>query len=130
MRRLVAMGALAAALTGCGEKEEPPLSAAPTAVELTADLPRAPAAPPDAGAQAGHRAPDHAATTAGRTFSFRGRVRPAGSRISLSGGEVRMDGGRFRARVDRLRRGENTFVLQATAPGLRPARLDIAITRR
>jgi hypothetical protein len=57
-------------------------------------------------------------------------VRPASSRVSLDGGEVALDGGRFRARVERLRRGRNSLVLRARAPGLKPARLDIAITRR
>ena len=56
-RAAVALALAALALAGCGEKPEPDVSK-PAAVTGTLDLAR-PSAPanPDAGTQAGHRAP-------------------------------------------------------------------------
>ena len=124
----------ALALAGCGEKPEP---AGPTEVTGSVDLER-PSAPanPDAGTQAGHRAPDAAATTRGSTFAFTGRVRPAVARVALTpprgrSAVVRKGGdGQFRAEARKLRRGANRYVLRGTAPGLRPWTVDISITRR
>ena len=139
MSRAKAAAALllaAFALAGCGEKEEPDVSR-PTAVTGTLDLAR-PAAPanPDAGTQAGHRAPDATASTRRSALAFTGSVEPPSSRVTLApeGGqpaavEVGADG-RFRARARGLKRGANRFVLEGSSPGLRPWTVDVSITRR
>ncbi len=123
------------ALAGCGEKEEPDATQA-RAVTGTLNLDR-PAAPPDAGTTTGHRAP-YTATTRRSALAFGGRVAPPSSRVTLArrgGGDdaaavqVGADG-RFRARARGLRKGANRFVLQGTAPGLQPLRIDVTITRR
>ena len=94
-----------------------------------------PAAPPDAGTTTGHRAP-YTATTRRSALAFGGRVAPPSSRVTLArrGGDAAAvnvgANGRFRARARGLRRGANRFVLQGTAPGLQPLRIDVTITRR
>jgi len=136
MARAVAVLAVAAALlAGCGEKPEPAASRA-TAVSGTVDLERPAPGSPDAGTTAGHRAPDATGSTTRASLAFRGRVAPAASRVTLrrAGGratsvEVAGDG-TFRARARPLERGANRFVLEGRAPGLKPWKLDIAITRR
>ena len=61
---------------------------------------------------------------------------PPSSRVTLArrGGDPAAvnvgANGRFRARARGLRRGANRFVLQGTAPGLQPLRIDVTITRR
>lgn len=133
-RRAAALLAVLA-LAACGEKDEPD-AARVQAVTGAVDLERPPAAPPDAGTEAGHRAPDAVATTRRKALAFRGRVAPPSSRVTLAragGKAAAVDvgaNGRFRARARGLRRGANRFVLKGSAPGLRPLRIDVTITRR
>ena len=124
--RARATGALllaAVALAGCGEKPEPDVSK-PSAVTGTVDLARSgPAAPATA-------------TTRHSALAFTGRVKPPSSNVTLkpaAGKPAAVDAGadgRFRARARDLRRGENRFVLEGTAPGLRPWALNVLITRK
>ena len=135
-RAAVALALAALALAGCGEKSEPDVTE-PAAVTGTLDLAR-PSAPanPDAGTQAGHRAPGATGTTRRATLAFSGKVDPASARVTLAreGGKPRAlavgADGRFRARARRLERGGNRFMLRGSAPGLRAWTVDIAITRR
>jgi hypothetical protein len=123
------------ALAGCGEKPEP---AAPRAAAVTGtlDLARPSPGPPDGGTMFGHRMADAIATTRRSALAFGGRVRPRAARVTLAraGGEPRAvtvgANGRFRARARRLKRGVNRFVVEGTAPGLRPWKADVSITRR
>jgi hypothetical protein len=133
--RLAALALAAVALAGCGEKDEPDVSR-PTAVTGTLDLARPAPGPPDGGTVAGHRAADATATTRRSALAFTGRVAPPASRVTLApagGAPAAVDvgaDGRFRARAQKLRRGQNRFVLEATAPGLRAWKVDLSITRR
>jgi hypothetical protein len=129
VRRAALLALVAALLAGCGEKPEP-TAAQRVAVTGTVDLERQ-VAPPDAGTATGHRAPATATTTRS-TFAFTGRVEPASSRVTLRPGggvDVAADG-TFRARVRKLERGANRMLLEGHAPGLKPWRLDITITRK
>jgi hypothetical protein len=135
MRRRVALfAAVVGLLAGCGEKAEPDASRV-TAVTGTVNLDRPAATAPDAGTAAGHRAPA-AATTKRTSLAFTGHVEPSGSVVTLrpAGGDpasvdVGADGG-FRARARRLKQGANRFVLEGRSAGLRPWKVDIAITRK
>jgi hypothetical protein len=133
-RRVAALLLATVALAGCGEKPEPDVSRA-AAVTGTVDLDRAAPAVPDAGTTAGHKA-GAAATTRRSALSFTGHVQPPSARLALApprgrAGAVNAgsDGG-FRARVSKLRRGLNRFVLRGTSPGLRPWTIDVAVTRK
>ena len=133
--RLAALLLAAGALGGCGEKDEPDVTR-PSAVTGTIDLARPAPGNPDAGTTAGHRAPAATAATRRSALAFTGRIKPPASRVTLApaGGapaavEVGADG-RFRARARKLRRGENRFVLEGTAPGLRAWKVELSITRR
>lgn len=134
-RRLALVALAAGALAGCGEKPEPAPGRV-TAVTGTLDLARPAPGAPDAGTQAGHRAPDATGSTTRASLAFAGRVAPAGSRVTLRrpGGSperVAVAGdGMFRARARELRRGENRFVLEGRSEGLTPWRVEISITRR
>jgi hypothetical protein len=133
--RLAALVLAAVALAGCGEKDEPDVSR-PSAVTGTIDLARPAPGNPDAGTTAGHQAPDATGTTRRSALAFTGRVQPPASRVTLApagGAPAAVDvgaDGRFRARARKLRRGQNRFVLEGTAPELRAWKVDIAITRR
>ena len=121
-----ALGALllaAVALAGCGEKPEPDLSKL-ALVTGTVDL-----------ARSGPRAPA-TATTRRATLAFNGTVKPPSSRVALTPPHGRSaivkrgSDGAFRAEARKLRRGQNHFVLEGTAPGLRPWTVDVSITRK
>ena len=133
--RLTALALAAGLLAGCGEKPEPPASKV-TAVRGTLDLARPAPGPPDAGIDAGHRAPGATASTTRASLVFSGRVEPASSRVTLrpAGGTAAAvkvaDDGSFRARARKLERGENRFMLEGSAAVLAPWKVDIAITRR
>jgi hypothetical protein len=129
LSRVALLALVAALLAGCGEKPEPAASRV-TAVTGTVDLER-PAAPPDAGTEGGHRAP-WTATTSRSSFAFDGRVEPESSQVTLRPrGAVDVGGdGTFRARVRKLKRGANRFVLEARSPGLTPWKVDISISRK
>jgi hypothetical protein len=135
MPRRIALLALGAALlAGCGEKPEPAASRV-TAVTGTVDLERPAPAAPDAGTTAGHRAPATASTKR-TSFAFSGHVEPASSQVTLRAAgaaaaavSVGADGS-FRARARKLKRGTNRFGLEGRSAGLRPWKVDIAITRR
>jgi hypothetical protein len=114
--RRVALLALAAVLlAGCGEKPEPAVSRV-TAVTGTVNLKRP--------------------ATKRSSFAFTGHVEPASSLVTLrragrsaAAVDVGADGG-FRARVRKLKRGANRFVLEGRSSGLRPWKVDITITRK
>ena len=134
VRRGALLAAVAALLAGCGEKTEPPASRV-TAVTGTVNLDKPAAAAPDAGTQAGHRAPATASTKRS-TFTFTGRVAPPSSQVTLrragaapAAVDTGADGG-FRARARKLKRGANRFVLEGRSAGLTPWKVDISITRR
>ena len=106
-----------------------------TTVTGTVDLKRPTPAAPDAGTTAGHRAPATASTKRS-SFAFTGHVEPTGSLVTLrraggatAGVDVGADGA-FRARVRKLKKGANRFVLEGRSAGLTPWKVDISITRR
>ena len=132
-RRLVVPALAAALLAGCGEKAEPPASRV-TAVRGTLDLARpAPGLPAPT---AGHRAPGATASTTRASLAFSGRVEPPTSQVTLRPADGRAaavdvaDDGSFRARARKLERGVNRLVLEGRSAGLKPWKVDIAITRR
>jgi hypothetical protein len=136
--RLAVALALAATTAGCGGDDADHANhAAPKAVQATLALERPIGAGADAGTAAGHHQPDAIASTSLPRFTIRGTVRPAGSAVTIrdvrSGDRTTAtvsSDGRFAARIDRLRRGQNDFVIHARAPGHRPWSADVTITRR
>jgi plastocyanin len=99
------------------------------------ELDRAPAGAPDGGQAAGHRGGGPEGEVRGSSFAFRGRVRPATAAVSVrSAGAARASvdratRGAFLVRVTGLRRGSNSFVVTATAPGHGPWREEVTIRR-